>query len=292
MSVDKLIEKEPSLEFVIPVLKWLKDPESVSMEELKGSRNAAYAALSDACAYIAYTHIAYTYIAADGNIISVEKCVSKYFNEISITRTEVEAELFKEEEMKYDKEFFNNTKIKIESEEHNKYVQGLSFKADCSWLSGGKSFKWNDADFLYFGSDGWISCTRGDGIAKFETHKYKEIFIPMTAKEVDNTIAKLHLEDINATFATDEVKMKRVIEDLPKSTNDVVQNPMHYDLFEDTQVIEIIASSMSTEAFHGYCLGNVLKYRLRAGNKDDTTQEIRKADKYKELYKDFKHLCK
>ena len=66
----------------------------------------------------------------------------------------------------------------------------------------------------------------------------------------------------------------------------------HYELFEDTQVIEIIAGSMSTEAFHGYCLGNVLKYRLRAGNKDVTTQEIGKADKYKELYEDFKHLCK
>ena len=59
-----------------------------------------------------------------------------------------------------------------------------------------------------------------------------------------------------------------------------------------TQVIEIIACLMSTEAFHGYCLGNVLKYRLRAGNKDVTTQEIGKADKYKELYEDFKHLCK
>ena len=192
---------------------------------------AAYAA--DTAGFAGATATSATY---------AELWIKRYFGEISITREEVESELFKGEEMEYNKEFFNKAKIKIESEEHNEYVQGLSFKADCSWLSGGKSFKWNDADFLYFGSNGWISCTRGAGIAKFETHKYKEIFIPMPAKEVDNTITKLHLDNINAMIAADEVKMKRVIGDLPKSTNDIVQNPRHYELFEDTQVIEIIAS--------------------------------------------------
>ena len=264
MSIDKLIEKEPSLEFAIPVLKWLKDPESVSREERKATYNTANAANA---AYVDYaTYVAYAdYAAADAadaayvdNAANAEKRINRYFTKISITRAGVEAELFKGEEVKYNKEFFKNTKIKIESEEHNKYIQELAFKADCYWFSVGESIRWIDATFLYFDINGQIRCA---GVAKSDTNKYKEIFIPMTAKKAE-------------------------------PVNDIVQNPRHYDLFEDTQVIEIIASSMSTEAFHGYCLGNVLKYRLRAGNKDDTAQEIGKADKYKELYEDFKHLCK
>ena len=76
------------------------------------------------------------------------------------------------------------------------------------------------------------------------------------------------------------------------AVNELVQNPKHYELFEDTSVIEVIAGSMSAEAFHGYCLGNILKYRLRNGKKDDTAQELSKADKYNELYAEYKHLCR
>jgi len=178
MSIDKLLEKEPSLEFVIPVLKWLKNPESVSQDELTENKaaSAAYAAACAAANTDAYTAAyAAAYAAYAAVNTAAEKWINKYFTRILLTRKEVKAELFKEEAIQ---------------------------------------------------------------------------------------------------------------------TNDVVQNPKHYELFEDTQVIEIIASSMSTEAFHGYCLGNILKYRLRAGNKDNAIQELAKADKYKELYEDFKHLCK
>lgn len=37
---------------------------------------------------------------------------------------------------------------------------------------------------------------------------------------------------------------------------------------------------------------SILKYRLRAGGKDDVMQELGKADKYQELYTEHKHLCK
>ena len=49
---------------------------------------------------------------------------------------------------------------------------------------------------------------------------------------------------------------------------------------------------MTVEQFYGYCLGNILKYRLRAGGKDDVMQELGKADKYQELFTEFKALCK
>lgn len=79
--------------------------------------------------------------------------------------------------------------------------------------------------------------------------------------------------------------------ELPNSS-DAVNKPSHYQFFEGIEVIEIIASSMTREQFKGYCLGNRIKYRLRAGNKDDVSQEIAKSDKYVELYDEHKHLCK
>lgn len=73
---------------------------------------------------------------------------------------------------------------------------------------------------------------------------------------------------------------------------DFVNSPKHYAFFDGVEAIEIIASSMSVEAFRGYCMGNALKYRLRVGKKDKVEQEIAKADKYGELFEKHKHLCK
>lgn len=73
---------------------------------------------------------------------------------------------------------------------------------------------------------------------------------------------------------------------------DMVNSPSHYALFDDIEAIQVIASSMTKEMFKGYCFGNLLKYKLRAGGKDDIQQELKKADKYKELYEKYQHLCK
>lgn len=74
--------------------------------------------------------------------------------------------------------------------------------------------------------------------------------------------------------------------------NTHVDKPQHYQVFPDKEAIEIIARSMTTEQFYGYCLGNFLKYRLRIGAKDEVQQELGKSNKYKELYEKHKHLCK
>ncbi len=70
--------------------------------------------------------------------------------------------------------------------------------------------------------------------------------------------------------------------------SDVVNNPKHYAFFDDIEAIQIIRSAMTREAFKGYCLGNALKYHLRAGSKDNTEQDLSKAKKYRELYEKYK----
>lgn len=73
--------------------------------------------------------------------------------------------------------------------------------------------------------------------------------------------------------------------------SDPVNQPQHYQFFPDLEAIEVIARSTTQEQFYGYCLGNRLKYRLRAGNKDKLEQDIAKSDKYLELYEKYKGLC-
>lgn len=64
---------------------------------------------------------------------------------------------------------------------------------------------------------------------------------------------------------------------------EMVERPKHYKFFE-MEAIDIIRASMTKEQFIGYCKGNALKYRLRAGKKDDTLQDIAKAEEYEKFY--------
>ena len=73
-----------------------------------------------------------------------------------------------------------------------------------------------------------------------------------------------------------------------------VTNPSHYMLFDDIEAIEVIARSMTREQFKGYCLGNILKYRLRAGKKSELAyleKDMAKAGFYGELYEKHKDKC-
>lgn len=81
------------------------------------------------------------------------------------------------------------------------------------------------------------------------------------------------------------------VEPARDSVTDPVDKPQHYQFFPDLEAIEVIARSMTQEQFYGYCLGNRLKYRLRAGNKDKLEQDIAKSDKYIELYEQHKQKC-
>lgn len=78
------------------------------------------------------------------------------------------------------------------------------------------------------------------------------------------------------------------------SVDDGVKQPSHYQLFEGVEAIEVIARSMTQEMFKGYCLGNILKYRLRAGKKSELAtleKDMAKATFYLELYGKHKGLC-
>ncbi|AGD81042.1 putative nucleotide kinase [Escherichia phage CLB_P1] len=82
----------------------------------------------------------------------------------------------------------------------------------------------------------------------------------------------------------------------PKHTveDDGVRKPSHYQVFDGVESIEIIARSMTVSEFRGFCMGNVLKYRLRAGKKSELAtleKDLNKAAFYQELFDLHKGKC-
>ena len=67
-----------------------------------------------------------------------------------------------------------------------------------------------------------------------------------------------------------------------KTTNacsDMVVRPNHYQLWPDTETLDVIKSMLTHEEFLGYCKGNILKYRLR--EKGNRKQDMAKAARHK-----------
>lgn len=97
----------------------------------------------------------------------------------------------------------------------------------------------------------------------------------------------------------DEVTYRTATTEAPEveSTEEPIEGvtkPSHYAFFDGIEAIEIIARSMTREQFRGYCLGNMLKYRLRAGKKSELAyaeKDLAKANFYAELFDKHKEKC-
>ena len=68
------------------------------------------------------------------------------------------------------------------------------------------------------------------------------------------------------------------IEDNNKAKN---PNSKHYELWEDFEAIDVIKLVLTEEEYRGFLKGNILKYQLRLGKKDEVSKEIEKIEDYK-----------
>jgi len=66
-----------------------------------------------------------------------------------------------------------------------------------------------------------------------------------------------------------------------------VKKNKHYELWDNTQVSDIMKRSLSKEEYIGFLKGNILKYQLRLGKKDDVQKDIAKIKDYQKELKDF-----
>lgn len=76
----------------------------------------------------------------------------------------------------------------------------------------------------------------------------------------------------------------------PTVPNDAVHQPKHYSVLDGVESIQIIASSMTRDEWRGFCMGNIMKYRMRAGKKDALQQDIDKSNEYEMLFEMYKEL--
>lgn len=92
-------------------------------------------------------------------------------------------------------------------------------------------------------------------------------------------------------YVTGKSEPMQFIPTCSSAVDEAVYNPKHYAVLDDIEAIQIIARSMTVEQFKGYCLGNIMKYRLRLGAKDAVEQDLKKATNYKDIFEKFKELC-
>ena len=76
--------------------------------------------------------------------------------------------------------------------------------------------------------------------------------------------------------AVEVIKHKKI---KARPINDPVNSPAHYTA-GGIETIEYIKAKLTPEEFIGYLKGNVIKYTSRAGKKQDTIQDLEKAQWY------------
>jgi hypothetical protein len=55
----------------------------------------------------------------------------------------------------------------------------------------------------------------------------------------------------------------------------------HYEIWKDFEAIDIIKNVLTEDEYKGYLKGNILKYQLRLGKKDDVAKESVKITDYR-----------
>lgn len=134
-----------------------------------------------------------------------------------------------------------------------------------------------------------------------EMYSLKDVRDELTSRNVEQngetlipTITESHKGGGSGIYVTGKPEPIEFIKTRTGFGTDVdtaVYHPKHYKVIDDVEAIQVIARSMTVEQFKGYCLGNILKYRLRLGAKDAVEQDLKKAQNYKDIFEKFKGLC-
>ena len=174
-----------------------------------------------------------------------------------------------------------NIKMRVTPEQSAK-VQEICFKNDIDWTLEKGNVQFIDKPFLFI--DEYIS---------FMYEEEAEDFLKEENEEVD---ADLFIRTNGTCIEKREAEMKHndkmenlkewedtaVKQDLVTDINNKAKNPnsKHYELWENFEAIDIIKLVLTDEEYKGFLKGNILKYRLRVGKKDDVSKEIEKIKDY------------
>lgn len=118
---------------------------------------------------------------------------------------------------------------------------------------------------------------------KFESRISEGEYIPLG--DVDNffRVHEVKVPSVNYLIAA-AIGMRGILKHIQANDNvdcgnDVVNQPSHYQVNERECIVEMLIL-FGTEDFIKYCTINAWKYRYRAGNKGDASEDLKKADRY------------
>lgn len=137
----------------------------------------------------------------------------------------------------------------------------------------------------------WINACRSYGWAPSGAHRVTGVSSTGRHISINHTLGAQFFA-ANFELANLDVPLNEVAKEPSLDTS--VRQPSHYQVFDGLESIEVIARSMTVSEFRGFCMGNVLKYRLRAGKKSELAtveKDLKKADFYKELFEQHKDKC-
>ena len=79
--------------------------------------------------------------------------------------------------------------------------------------------------------------------------------------------------------------MSKIIQGFERieAEHEAITSPAHYKVCEGLEVVDMIRAVLTPEQFKGYCLGNLIKYRMRAGKKTmSPIEDLGKAHVYEQ----------
>jgi len=127
---------------------------------------------------------------------------------------------------------------------------------------------------------------------RFEDKANKDWFVIILFVNKDNYTIEFNDDEKTTEEANDEwlsnyyTKINEplnVVRDDTTSEQKTIMNieeNKHHLIWGDTQSIELIEDFLSKEEYIGFLKGNILKYQLRLGKKDDVAKELKKIQDY------------
>ena len=92
-------------------------------------------------------------------------------------------------------------------------------------------------------------------------------------------------------FSGIKIKFEKVVDYVDQKENISCKNEKskHYELWKDFEAIDVLKNCLTKDEFIGFLKGNILKYQLRLGKKDDVSKEM---IKIKDYQNELNHLLK
>ena len=158
-----------------------------------------------------------------------------------------------------------NIKMRVTPEQSAK-VQKICFKNGIEWKHKTIATLYTSIPYLYF----------YDGEDRIYGTKIKESFTNLNLEEID---PELFIRTNGSCTEWKQIPNLDLVTDID---NNKAKNPnsKHYELWENFEAIDVIKLALTDEEYKGFLKGNILKYQLRLGKKDDVSKEIEKIKDY------------